>query len=73
LKWPVGLERKAKEAKAFYSVLAVATLIGLILNFTKVDPIKALVWAVIINGITATPVMCFTMLLASRRKVMGRA
>jgi NRAMP (natural resistance-associated macrophage protein)-like metal ion transporter len=71
LKWPVGLERKAKEAKAFYSVLVVATLIGLALNFTKIDAIKALVWSAIINGITAVPVMCFTMLLASRRKVMG--
>jgi NRAMP (natural resistance-associated macrophage protein)-like metal ion transporter len=72
LKWPVGLERKAKEAKAFYSVLAVATLIGLTLNFTKLDPIKALVWAAIINGLTAAPVMCFMMLLASRRNVMGK-
>ena len=70
--WPVGLERKAKEAKAFYSVLAVATLIGLALNFTKIDPIKALVWAAIINGITAAPVMCFAMILASRRKVMSK-
>jgi NRAMP (natural resistance-associated macrophage protein)-like metal ion transporter len=72
LKWPVGLERKAKEAKAFYSVLAVATMIGLTLNFTKLDPIKALVWAAIVNGITAAPVMCFMMLLASRSKVMGK-
>jgi NRAMP (natural resistance-associated macrophage protein)-like metal ion transporter len=72
LKWPVGLERKAKEAKAFYSVLALATLIGLVLNFTKFDPIKALVWAAIINGITAAPVMCFMILLASQRKVMGK-
>ncbi len=72
LKWPVGLERKAKEAKAFYAVLALATLIGLILNFTKLDPIKALVWSAIINGITAAPVMCFMMLLASRGKVMGK-
>ena len=72
LQWPVGLERKAKEAKAFYSVLAVATLIGLALNFTKIDPIKALVWSAIINGLTAAPVMCFTMLLASQRKVMGK-
>ena len=71
-KWRVGLERKAREAKAFYSVLAVATLIGLAINFTKLDPIKALVWAAIINGITAAPVMCFMMLLASRRKVMGK-
>jgi NRAMP (natural resistance-associated macrophage protein)-like metal ion transporter len=72
LRWPVGLERKAKEAKAFYAVLALATLVGLALNFTKVDPIKALVWAAIINGVTAAPVMCFMMLLASRRKVMGK-
>jgi Mn2+/Fe2+ NRAMP family transporter len=72
LRWPVGLERKAKEAKAFYAVLALATLVGLALNFMKVDPIKALVWAAIINGVTAAPVMCFMMLLASRRKVMGK-
>jgi NRAMP (natural resistance-associated macrophage protein)-like metal ion transporter len=72
LRWPVGFERKAKEAKAFYAVLALSTLVGLTLNFTKVDPIKALVWAAIINGVTAAPVMCFTMLLASRRKVMGK-
>ena len=38
----------------------------------KLDPIKALVWAAIINGITAAPVMCFMMLLASRSKVMGK-
>jgi NRAMP (natural resistance-associated macrophage protein)-like metal ion transporter len=72
LRWPVGLERKAKEAKAFYAVLALATLVGLALNFTKVDAIKALVWAAIINGVTAAPVMCLMMLLASRRKVMGQ-
>jgi NRAMP (natural resistance-associated macrophage protein)-like metal ion transporter len=70
--WPVGLERKAIQAKAFYGVLAAATLIGLALNFTKVDPIKALVWAAIVNGITAAPVMCFMMLLASKRTVMGK-
>jgi Mn2+/Fe2+ NRAMP family transporter len=57
LRWPVGLERKAKEAKAFYAVLALATLVGLALNFTKVDAIKALVWAAVINGVTAAPVI----------------
>ena len=72
LRWPVGLERKASEAKAFYTVLAAATLTGLLLNFMKVDPIRALVWAAIINGITAAPVMCFMMLMASNRKVMGK-
>jgi NRAMP (natural resistance-associated macrophage protein)-like metal ion transporter len=71
-RWPIGLERKLKEAKAFYAVLAVATLIGLVLNFTKIDPIKALVWAAIINGTTAAPVMVFMMLMSSRRKVVGK-
>ena len=71
-RWPVGLDRKAREAKAFYSVLAAATLIGLGINFTKLDPIKALVWSAILNGITAAPVMCFMMLLASQPKVMGK-
>jgi len=72
LRWRVGLERKAQEAKAYYAVLALATLIGLGLNFTKIDPIRALVWSAMINGITAAPVMCFMMLLASNRKVMGK-
>jgi len=71
-RWPVGLDRKAREAKSFYSVLAAATLIGLGINFTKLDPIKALVWAAIINGITAAPVICFMILLASQPKVMGK-
>jgi NRAMP (natural resistance-associated macrophage protein)-like metal ion transporter len=72
LRWPVGLERKASEAKAFYTALAAATLTGLLLNFMKIDPIRALVWAAMINGITAAPVMCFMMLMASDRKVMGK-
>ena len=71
-RWPVGLERKASEAKAFYAVLAAATLIGLLLNFTKIDPIHALVWAAMINGVIAAPVMCFMMLMASNRKIMGK-
>lgn len=71
-RWPVGLERKPKEAKAFYAVLAAATLIGLVLNFTKTDPIKALVWSAIINGVTAAPVMVFMMLMTSRREIVGQ-
>jgi NRAMP (natural resistance-associated macrophage protein)-like metal ion transporter len=72
LRWPVGLERRANEAKAFYAVLAIATLIGLGLNFTKVDPIRALVWSAIINGIAAPPIMVFMMLMASNQRVMGK-
>ena len=72
LRWPVGLERKLKAAKAFYGVLAVAMLIGLLINFIRLDPIKALVWSAIINGVTAAPVMCFMMLMASNPKVIGK-
>jgi Mn2+/Fe2+ NRAMP family transporter len=72
LHWPVGLERKASEARAFYGVLALSTIIGLILNFIGINPIRALVWSAIINGVTAAPIMCFMMLMASSRKVMGR-
>jgi NRAMP (natural resistance-associated macrophage protein)-like metal ion transporter len=70
--WKVGLEYEASKAKAFYSVLAAATLMGLLLNFTGINPIKALVWSAIVNGVTAAPVMCFLMLMASNRKVMGQ-
>jgi NRAMP (natural resistance-associated macrophage protein)-like metal ion transporter len=69
--WPVGLERKAKEAKAFYGLLAIATLVGLGLNFARIDPIRALVWSAVINGVAAAPVMVFMMLMANNQKVMG--
>jgi Mn2+/Fe2+ NRAMP family transporter len=72
LRWPVGLERKANEAKSFYGVRAIATLIGLGLNFTRIDPIRALVWSAMINGITAPPIMVFMMLMASSQRVMGK-
>jgi Mn2+/Fe2+ NRAMP family transporter len=72
-RWPLGLERKVKEAKAFYAVLAFAALIGLVLNCTKIDPIKALVWTAIIDGVTAAPVMVFMMLMPGRRKTVGES
>jgi NRAMP (natural resistance-associated macrophage protein)-like metal ion transporter len=70
--WPIGLGRKATRAKRFYAVIGIATLIGLLLNFVGVDPIKALVWSAIVNGVTAAPIMAFMMLMASSRKVMGK-
>jgi NRAMP (natural resistance-associated macrophage protein)-like metal ion transporter len=72
LKWPTGLERKPLQAKGFYAVLAIATLIGLGLNFTPINPIKALVWSAIINGVVAPPIMVMMMLLVSREEVMGQ-
>jgi NRAMP (natural resistance-associated macrophage protein)-like metal ion transporter len=70
-KWPVGLSRKPREATAFYGVLALSVAAGVALNFTAIDPIKALYWSAVINGVLAAPVMTIMMLLARRRSVMG--
>jgi NRAMP (natural resistance-associated macrophage protein)-like metal ion transporter len=70
-KWPIGLARKPKEAKAFYLAIATATLIGILINFSPINPIKALYWSAVINGIVAVPVMAIMMLMAINAKVMG--
>jgi NRAMP (natural resistance-associated macrophage protein)-like metal ion transporter len=71
-KWPVGLARKPKRAIAFYSVLALSVALGVALNFTPIDPIKALYWSAVVNGILAVPVMAILMSLARKPKVMGK-
>jgi NRAMP (natural resistance-associated macrophage protein)-like metal ion transporter len=69
--WPVGLARTAGQAKAFYGAIAAATLIGAILNFTPIDPIKALFWSAVINGVAAAPVMAMMMIMTTRKDIMG--
>ena len=71
-KWPVGLARKPKEAVAFYVVLAVSALAGIGLNFTPIDPVKALYWSAVVNGVLAAPVMILLMILVRRPDVMGK-
>jgi NRAMP (natural resistance-associated macrophage protein)-like metal ion transporter len=70
-KWPVGLSRKPQRAVAFYAVIAISVAVGIGLNFTPLDPIKALYWSAVINGVLAPPVMVLMMLLVRRKKVMG--
>ena len=70
-KWPVGLSRKPKQAAAFYAVLVLSGGLGIALNFVSLDPIKALYWSAVINGVLAAPVMVMLMLLAHSCKVMG--
>jgi Mn2+/Fe2+ NRAMP family transporter len=72
LKWRVGLGHRPGRAPAFYGAIALATLIGASLNFTPLDPIKALFWSAVINGIAAVPIMVMIMLMASRDRVMGQ-
>lgn len=69
--WPSGLARLPLEAKAFYGTIAVATLIGVIFNLLPIDPIKALFWAAVLNGIAAVPIMVITMVMARQPRVMG--
>lgn len=69
--WPTGLARRPKEAQAFYATLVIATLVGMIINFAPIDPIKALFWSAVINGVVAVPVMVVMMKLAARRDIMG--
>ncbi|MDE2597460.1 MAG: divalent metal cation transporter, partial [Sphingomonadales bacterium] len=70
--WVEGLDRRPREAKAFYGVIALATLGGIGLNFLSIDPMKALYWAAVVNGLLAPPLMVVTMLIARNRKVMGK-
>jgi NRAMP (natural resistance-associated macrophage protein)-like metal ion transporter len=69
--WHVGLSRKPYRAKAFYWPIAVATALGVVLNYSPIDPIKALFWSAVINGVVAVPVMGLLMHLSSRKDVMG--
>lgn len=70
-KWPVGLDRKPLEARAFYGTIAAATALGVLLNFTPIDPVKALFWSAIINGVAAVPIMAMMMLMTARKDIMG--
>ncbi|MCP9628019.1 divalent metal cation transporter [Rhodopseudomonas palustris] len=70
-KWPIGLARQPKEAKAFYGTIVVATAVGVLLNFTSINPIKALFWCAVINGLVAVPVMALMMSMAGNAKIMG--
>lgn len=71
MRWPVGLAKIAGRARGFYGTITVATVIGAALNFTAIDPIKALFWSAVINGVVAVPVMVTMMLMTRRKDIMG--
>ena len=68
--WECGLDNKPGEAAGFYSVIAAATLSGLVMEFLPVDPIKALFWSAVINGFVAVPIMVSMMVVVSRNEQM---
>jgi len=72
LKWPTGLRRKPLDAKAFYGILTASTLLGIVIPAFHIDPIKALYYAAIVNGLAAPPIMFIVMMLAENPKVIPR-
>ena len=70
--WAGSLDSRPREAKAFYGVIAGATLGGVALNFSPVDPIKALYWSAVVNGVLAAPLMVVIMLIGVNPRIMGR-
>jgi Mn2+/Fe2+ NRAMP family transporter len=71
-RWRIGLGRKLLEATGFYMILIAATLLGVMLNFTSIDPIKALFWSAVINGVIAVPIMAIMMSMAAKPEIMGK-
>jgi NRAMP (natural resistance-associated macrophage protein)-like metal ion transporter len=71
-RWPVGLSREPKQAKAFYATIALATILGAVANLAHISPIKALVWSAVLNAIAAVPIMAVLMQMGSNTAVMGK-
>jgi Mn2+/Fe2+ NRAMP family transporter len=69
--WKSSLEDKPAVAPRFYSIIVLATLLGIALIYAPIDPIKALYWSAVMNGVVSVPIMAVMMLMAARRDIMG--
>lgn len=70
LRWPTGLARRPLKARAFYAAIVAATLSGIGITVSPIDPVKALFWSAVINGVVAVPVMAMMMLITANKKIM---
>jgi len=70
--WKCGLEYKPTEAAGFYGVIVAAVVLGLVVGYSGLDPIRALFWSAVINGVISVPIMAAMMVVASRRQELGR-
>jgi len=68
--WKQGLSKSFTRARNFHMVIAASTIIGLLINFTNLDPIKALVYSAVINGIVAVPILIAVMKIANDREIL---
>lgn len=70
--WQEGLNLKLRKAHGFYGVITIATLIGLCINFIGINPVKALIYAAVINGVISVPLIFFIALIANNKEIMGK-
>jgi NRAMP (natural resistance-associated macrophage protein)-like metal ion transporter len=70
-RWPTGLGLPLAEARGFYAILTAATALGVLIDLSGIDSIKALLWAAMLNGMVSVPIMAVMMLLAANPAVMG--
>ena len=70
--WRIGLEHKPREAVGFYTVIGLATLVGLAVDYSPLDPIRALFWSAVLNGVISVPLMAAMMIVVSRKDEMGK-
>jgi Mn2+/Fe2+ NRAMP family transporter len=69
--WKYGLDRRPKQAKAFYGLIAFSTVLGMLVNFTGLNPINALFWTAVINGLLAPPLLVVILRISNDSKVLG--
>lgn len=69
--WKIGLEHPPHEAVGFYSVIGLATVLGIVVDYSPLDPIRALFWSAVLNGVISVPIMAAMMVVVSRRQEMG--
>ena len=70
--WKSGLDEKPGQAPRFYAIIAISTLIGMLINFVGINPIRALFWTAVLNGVISPPLLVVIMLVANNKKVMGK-
>jgi Mn2+/Fe2+ NRAMP family transporter len=69
--WTEGLEYRPRQAAGFYSIIVAASVTGVLIDWSSIDPIRALFWSAVLNGLAAVPLMAAMMLIVSSRKIMG--
>jgi Mn2+/Fe2+ NRAMP family transporter len=70
--WKEGLEYKPQQAARFYAIIIGATFVGVAMDWSNINPIQALFWSAVLNGVCAAPIMVAMMIVANRPEIMGR-